>query len=81
MIKGETSPIRQEQVKAVGGFAVIVLLVHEFVTTEVVDEEEELNKEHVELLSEVEEESNILKQITACRFEGATVCEKFSLTA
>ena len=39
----------------------IVLLVHEFVTTEVFDEEEELNKEHVEILSEVEEESNILK--------------------
>lgn len=39
----------------------IVLLVHEFVTTEVVDEEEELNKEHVEILSEVEKESNILK--------------------
>ena len=62
-IKGETSPIRQEQVKAIAGFAVIVLLVHEFVTTEVVDEEEELNKEHV--LSEVDDESNILKQITA----------------
>jgi hypothetical protein len=40
---------------------VIVLFVHEFVTTEVVDEEEELNKEHVELLSEVDDESNILK--------------------